>query len=157
MPTGNRMGLFLTLEGIDGAGKSTHLPAVQKWFVARGLNVTLTREPGGTPLAEALRSMVLSETMDPMTETLLMFAARRDHLRKVISPALQRADIVVCDRFTDSTFAYQGGGRGAPLDMLESLESAVQDGVQPDLTLWFDISPETAAERLRDARAPDRF
>ena len=148
---------FLTFEGIDGAGKSSHLVAVRDHFEALGLSVVMTREPGGTPLAEALRQMILHDTMDPMTEALLIFAARRDHIAHVIAPALARGDVVICDRFTDSTFAYQGFGRKFPLVVLEQLEQWVQAELQPDLTFWFDLSPDIAASRLADARAPDRF
>jgi dTMP kinase len=158
-------GLFVSFEGIDGAGKSTHIAALAEAFKAQGRAVTLTREPGGTPLAEKLRTMVLNDAMDPLTESLLVFAARRDHLMSVIEPALVRGDVVLCDRFTDATFAYQGGGRGFDLDILANLERWVQATPalggqtlrQPDLTVWFDITPEVAAARLADARAPDRF
>lgn len=158
-------GLFISFEGIDGAGKSTHIDGLAKAFRDQGRTVTLTREPGGTPLAEKLRAMVLGDAMDPLTESLLVFAARRDHLMTVIEPALARGEVVLCDRFTDATFAYQGGGRGFDLAVLETLERWVQatpavapDALrQPDLTVWFDLPPETAAARLADARAPDRF
>jgi dTMP kinase len=158
-------GLFVSFEGIDGAGKSTHIAGLAEAFKAQGRAVTLTREPGGTPLAEKLRAMVLNDAMDPLTESLLVFAARRDHLLTVIEPALARGDVVLCDRFTDATFAYQGGGRGFDLDVLCTLERWVQATPalggqilrQPDLTVWFDIAPEVAASRLADARTPDRF
>lgn len=154
-------GLFLTLEGIDGAGKSSHLDALEALFQAQDRQVTRTREPGGTPLAETLRTMVLAQAMDPLTESLLVFAARRDHIVQVIEPALARGDVVLCDRFTDATFAYQGAGRGFDKAVLSTLEHWVQarDGVllQPTLTLWFDLPPETAAERLAGARLPDKF
>ena len=162
-------GLFLSFEGIDGAGKSTHIEALAAAFRAAGRQVTLTREPGGTPLAEKIRSLALHEPMDALTEALLMFAARRDHLRSVIVPALARGDVVLCDRFTDATFAYQGGGRGFDWQSLSTLELLAQDAkaleadfidkslVQPDLTLWFDVPPAVAAERLAGARVPDKF
>ena len=156
-------GLFISFEGIDGAGKSTHISALAQAFKAQGRAVTLTREPGGTPLAEKLRSLVLQDAMDPLTEALLMFAARRDHLDCVILPALARGDVVLCDRFTDATFAYQGGGRGFDEEVLSQLERMVQTSpdqaalVQPALTLWFDLSPEEAAKRLAGARLPDKF
>jgi dTMP kinase len=158
-------GLFISIEGIDGAGKSSHIEALAAAFRAQGRAVTLTREPGGTPLAEKLRTMVLNDSMDPLTEALLVFAARRDHLQQVIEPALARGDVLVCDRFTDATFAYQGGGRGFRLDVLSQLEHFVQtvsapegDFIRnPDLTLWFELAPEIAAERLAGARVPDRF
>ncbi len=156
-------GLFISFEGIDGAGKSTHIGALAQAWQARGRTVTLTREPGGTPLAEKLRAMVLNDAMDPLTEALLIFAARRDHLQNVIEPALARGDVVLCDRFTDATFAYQGGGRGFDLAVLSQLEAWVQQlpGTptlrQPELTLWFDLPPEVAAQRLAGARVPDKF
>ncbi len=150
-------GRFITFEGIDGAGKSTHIAAVQAWLGARGHEVLLTREPGGSPLAEQLRELVLHQPMDAMSETLLIFAARRDHLHTCIEPALARGAIVLCDRFTDATFAYQGAGRGFDLGVLAQLESWVQQGRQPDLTFWFDLPPQVAAERRAAARAPDRF
>ena len=156
-------GLFISFEGIDGAGKSTHISALAQAFKAQGRAVTLTREPGGTPLAEKLRTLVLQDAMDPLTEALLMFAARRDHLDCVILPALARGDVVLCDRFTDATFAYQGGGRGFDEAVLGQLERMVQTIpsqpalVQPALTVWFDLSPEEAAKRLAGARVPDKF
>ena len=156
-------GLFISFEGIDGAGKSTHIEALACALAEQGRTVTRTREPGGTALAEKLRAIVLNDPMDPMTEALLVFAARRDHLLRLIEPALQRGEVVLCDRFTDATFAYQGGGRGFDLDVLATLERWVQtDGAagrlrQPDLTLWFDLPPELAARRLSGARLPDKF
>jgi dTMP kinase len=155
-------GIFISFEGIDGAGKSSHVQAVADAFTQAKRHVVLTREPGGTPLAEKLRDMVLHDSMDPLSEVLLMFAARRDHLQQVIEPALGRGDVVVCDRFTDATFAYQGAGRGFDLNILRQLELWVQalpsGGLrQPDLTLWFSLDPAIAAERLSNARVPDRF
>jgi len=150
-------GRFITIEGIDGAGKSTQVERVAARWRAAGLEVVRTREPGGTPLAESLRELVLHRTMDTLTETLLVFAARRDHLREVVEPALARGAVVLCDRFTDATFAYQGGGRGFDLTVLAQLEHWVQQGRQPDLTFWFDLAPEIAARRRAAARAPDRF
>ena len=150
-------GLFISFEGIDGAGKSTHIEGLAKAFRGQGRTVTLTREPGGTPLAEKLRAVVLGDAMDPLTESLLVFAARRDHLMTVIEPALARGEVVLCDRFTDATFAYQGGGRGFDLGVLQALETWVQQGRQPDLTLWFDVAPAVAAARRAAVRAPDRF
>jgi len=155
-------GIFISFEGIDGAGKSSHVQAVADAFSKAKRQVVLTREPGGTPLAEKLRDMVLHDNMDPLSEVLLMFAARRDHLQQVIEPALARGDVVVCDRFTDATFAYQGAGRGFDLSVLRQLELWVQalpsGGLrQPDLTLWFSLDPSIAAERLHNARIPDRF
>lgn len=157
-------GLFISFEGIDGAGKSTHIAALAEPFGASGRRVTLTREPGGTPLAEKLRTLVLNDAMDPLTEALLLFAARRDHIRCVIAPALARGDVVLCDRFTDATFAYQGAGRGFNVAVLGTLEQWVQatgsgtaELLQPDLTLWFDLPAEQAAARLAGARVPDKF
>ena len=155
-------GLFISFEGIDGAGKSTHITGLADAFKAAGRAVTLTREPGGTPLAEKLRTLVLNDAMDSLTESLLIFAARRDHLASLILPALARGDVVLCDRFTDATFAYQGGGRGFDLATLRTLEQWVQSAqggnlVQPDLTVWFDLKPLQAASRLAGARTPDKF
>lgn len=156
-------GLFISFEGIDGAGKSTHIDALADAFRMAGRTVTLTREPGGTPLAEKLRAMVLNDAMDPLTESLLIFAGRRDHLVNIITPALARGEVVLCDRFTDATFAYQGGGRGFDLPTLQTLEQWVQGAesglplIQPELTVWFDLSPEEAAKRLAGARLPDKF
>ena len=155
-------GLFISFEGIDGAGKSSHIGALADAFRAQGRVVTLTREPGGTPLAEKLRQLLLHDAMDPLTEALLMFAARRDHVQQVIEPALARGDVVISDRFTDATFAYQGGGRGFDWQVLETLETWVQalpqGGIrQPELTLWFDLAPDVAAARLATARTPDKF
>jgi dTMP kinase len=150
-------GRFITFEGIDGAGKSSHIAALANWLRERGHDVVLTREPGGTPLAEALRETVLHQPMDTLTEALLVFAARRDHLVHVIEPALARGAMVVCDRFTDASFAYQGAGRGFDWAVLAQLEQWVQGSRQPDLTLWFDIAPALAAQRRGAARAPDRF
>lgn len=149
--------MFITFEGIDGAGKSSHLPATAQWLRDRGHAVTLTREPGGTPLAESLRDLLLTRPMDGLTEALLVFAARCDHLAQCIEPALARGEVVLCDRFTDATFAYQGGGRGMDEDVLRALEGWVQQGRQPDLTLWFDLPAATAAERRGAVRAADRF
>jgi len=150
-------GRFITFEGIDGAGKSTHIDALADRMRRRGQHVICTREPGGTPLAEALREQVLHAAMDPLTEALLVFAARRDHIQQVIAPALAQGHTVLCDRFTDATFAYQGAGRGFDTEVLVTLEAWVQEGLQPALTFWFDLPPETAAERRAAARSPDRF
>ena len=150
-------GRFISFEGIDGAGKSSHVEALAQWLRERGHEVVLTREPGGTELAERLREQVLHTGMDALTEALLVFAARRDHLRQVIRPALDAGHVVLCDRFTDATFAYQGGGRGFDAAMLAQLESWVHGGLQPDLTIWFDLPAAVAAERRAAARSPDRF
>ena len=162
-------GLFISFEGIDGAGKSTHIEALADAFRHAGREVVRTREPGGTALAEQIRALALHESMDALTEALLMFAARRDHIRQVIAPALARGQVLLCDRFTDATFAYQGGGRGFDWDALAVLERLAQDTatlgldalraplLQPDLTIWFDLPPTVAAERLAGARVPDKF
>ncbi|MGF6238762.1 dTMP kinase [Paraburkholderia sp. GAS38] len=154
-------GKFITFEGIDGAGKTTHLAwfreRLEQHIAAGGRSVVMTREPGGTALGESLREILLHQKMDLETEALLMFAARREHLAQVIEPALARGDWVLSDRFSDATFAYQGGGRGLPRDKLEALERWVQGGFQPDLTLLFDVAPDTASERRSSAREPDRF
>ena len=139
---------FITFEGVDGAGKSTHLNWFAETLRIRGIDLLVTREPGGTPMGEKLREIVLHEPMHAETEALLMFAARREHLERVIKPALQRGTWVISDRFTDASFAYQGGGRGVPVEKLEQLERWVQGDLQPDLTLLFDIPVEVARERL---------
>jgi dTMP kinase len=151
------VGKFITFEGIDGAGKSSHIEAAALALRQAGKTVVLTREPGGTPLAEKLRNEVLHSAMDGLTELLLVFAARRDHSETIIRPALARGDWVICDRFTDSTFAYQGGGRQMDLQKIETLEAWVQVDLQPDCTLLFDLPPEVAAERRAKVRAADRF
>jgi len=158
-------GIFISFEGIDGAGKSTHIEALAQAFRAHGRRVTLSREPGGTPLAEKLRALVLHDAMDAMTEALLVFAARRDHLKQLIEPALADGAVVLCDRFTDASFAYQGAGRGFDLKLLSVLEQMVQaiPGEQsevirqPDLTIWFDLPASIAASRLALTRTPDKF
>jgi dTMP kinase len=150
-------GRFISFEGIDGAGKSTHIEALAERLRRMGQHVVCTREPGGTPLAETLREQVLHSTMDALTEALLVFAARRDHIQQVIAPALAQGHTVLCDRFTDATFAYQGAGRGFDTSVLATLETWVQQGLQPGLTFWFDLPAEMAAERRAAARAPDRF
>lgn len=151
-------GRFITLEGVDGAGKSTHIPWIARQLRAAGHAVVVTREPGGTPLAEKLRSLILTEAMDPLTETLLLFAARADHVQHIIRPALERGDWVLCDRFGDATVAYQHGGKGVPIQLIERLGEAARGGLTPDRTLVFDCSYEVSRERLAAAgRAPDRF
>ncbi|SPD64535.1 thymidylate kinase [Cupriavidus taiwanensis] len=152
-------GKFITFEGIDGAGKSTHIDWVADRLRARAdiAGVVTTREPGGTSLGEDLRQILLHRKMHLETEALLMFAARREHIAEVIAPALERGKWVISDRFTDATFAYQGGGRGLATGRLEVLEGWVQGGLQPDLTLLFDVPLETASARLAAARTPDKF
>ena len=154
----NRRGKFITFEGIDGAGKSTHIATVVDLLRARGLQVVSTREPGGTPLGEKLRELLLHEAMHLETEALLMFAARREHLAQVIEPALARGDWVVCDRFSDATYAYQGGGRGLDKAKFADLERWVHGHLQPDLTFLFDLPPEVAGERIaQQGRVLDKF
>jgi thymidylate kinase (EC 2.7.4.9) len=150
-------GKFITFEGIDGAGKSTHIPFVTQLLRERGMTVVATREPGGTDLGERLRELVLHHKMHLETEALLMFASRREHLAQVIEPALARGDWVISDRFTDATFAYQGGGRKLALDKLDSLEQWVHPHLQPDLTLLFDVPLEVARARLDAERTLDKF
>ena len=150
-------GRFITFEGIDGAGKSTHVDWYVERLRSRGIDVVQTREPGGSALAESLRELLLHRTMAMQTELLLMFAARADHLERLIRPALSAGQWVVCDRFTDSTYAYQGGGRGAPLERIAWLEAWVHGGFQPDRSYLFDLAPPLAARRRTSARAPDRF
>jgi dTMP kinase len=150
-------GKFITLEGMDGAGKSTHIPDIIKLLESKGVEVVATREPGGTALGEQLRTLLLNEPMHPETETLLMFAARREHIAKVIEPALTRGAWVLSDRFTDATYAYQSGGRGVLANKVIELEAWVQVGLQPDLTLLFDVPVEISVARLASARTPDKF
>lgn len=150
-------GRFITLEGIDGAGKSTFVPHIAGWVRSRGRDVVVTREPGGTDLGERIREIVLSVPMRPETEALMVFAARREHVCEVIEPALARGCWVVCDRFSDATFAYQGGGRGVALDRLHALATWVHGDLWPDLTLLFDADVPVARARSTAARAPDRF
>ena len=149
--------MFITLEGVDGAGKSSHLAWLESWFAARGHAVCMTREPGGTAIGEKLRALVLHEPMLPETEALIMFAARKEHIEQVIRPALAAGKIVISDRFTDASFAYQSGGRGLSAERLAILESWVHADLQPDMTLLFDLPTDMAAQRLASARAPDRF
>lgn len=150
-------GLFITLEGVDGAGKSTHLEWLSEQFRAQGRTVRMTREPGGTPLGERLRDLLLNSPMHAETEALLMFAARREHLARVIQPALEAGEVVISDRFTDASYAYQCGGRGLAEARLETLETWVQGDLQPDLTLLFDVASEVAEARRSAVREPDRF
>jgi len=152
-------GKFITVEGIDGAGKSTHLAWLERFLQDKGLEVVVTREPGGTALGEALRQLLLDhrQVMHPETEALLMFAARREHLDKVILPALDRGTWVISDRFTDASFAYQGGGRGVAQSKLDNLEQWVQAELSPDLTVYFDVPVIVGRERLQSTRVADRF
>jgi dTMP kinase len=152
-------GKFITLEGIDGAGKTTHLTWLAGVLRERGIAVTVTREPGGTQTGERLRELLLdrAQRLQPETETLLMFAARREHLDKVIVPALEAGNWVLCDRFTDATFAYQGGGSGVCWERIEALEQWVQGGLQPDVTIFFDVTPEVGRSRSSRVKSPDRF
>jgi dTMP kinase len=152
-------GKFITLEGMDGAGKTTHLEWLRGKLAERGLALTVTREPGGTPLGEALRKLLLDnhDPRHPDTEALLMFAARREHIAQVIEPALAAGHCVLCDRFTDATYAYQAGGSGMAWERVAELEQWVQGALQPDLTLYFDLDPAVGRARARQAREPDRF
>lgn len=152
-----KRGLFLTLEGVDGAGKSTHVQWMVDTLTSRGVTVLCTREPGGTPIGEKLRELLLHEQMTLECETLLMFAARAEHVRSVIEPALASGSWVVCDRFTDATFAYQGGGRELGTAKIEALERWVHPDLQPDVTWLFDVPLEVARERLNRTREKDRF
>ncbi len=152
-------GRFITLEGMDGAGKTTHLEWLRQRLTAQGAALTVTREPGGTALGEALRTLLLDVPgiRDPETEALLMFAARREHIAQVIAPALAAGRWVLCDRFTDATYAYQAGGSGMAWDRVAALERWVQGDLQPDLTLYFDLDPAIGRARTQKVRAPDRF
>ncbi len=150
-------GKFITLEGMDGAGKSTHIPFILNCLESMGKKVVSTREPGGTELGEVLRNLLLHEKMHPETETLLMFAARREHISQVIEPALSKGVYVLSDRFTDATFAYQSGGRGVSAHKIVELERWVQGNLEPDLTILFDVPVEVSLRRLQNARSPDKF
>lgn len=152
-----QQGRFITFEGIDGAGKTTQIDALEAWLVSTGREVVRTREPGGTPLGEKIRAMLLNDDMDVTAETLLFFASRAEHIARVIVPALARGAWVLSDRFTDATYAYQVGGKGFDPTKVEALEALVQGSLQPFRTILFDIAPEEAARRLAKARAADRF
>lgn len=152
-----RKARFITLEGIDGAGKSTQMPKIEAVLKRHGVEYVMTREPGGTPVGEKLREILLHQAMEPETEALMMFASRAEHIATVIKPALEKGQWVISDRFTDASFAYQGGGRGIPFDRLEELEQWVQKGFQPDLTLLFDVPVEIARKRLSKNESLDRF
>jgi dTMP kinase len=151
------MSKFITFEGVDGAGKSTHLEWFANTLRQRGLHVVVTREPGGTPLGEQLRQILLNQTMNIGTEAMLMFAARMEHIEQVIKPALRTGKWVISDRFSDASFAYQGGGRGLDWDKLSQLEQWVHPDLQPDLTLFFDVPVEVARRRLSNNISLDRF
>ena len=153
----SKRGKFITFEGIDGAGKSTHIEAVHAFLLARGKTVVMTREPGGTELGEAVRGLFLARSMSPHTEALLVFAARREHLEMIVWPAVARGDWVLCDRFTDATFAYQGGGRELGAERIESLAQWVHPDFTPDLTLLFDLSPDAAHDRVAQRGEFDRI
>ncbi|MGH8636915.1 MAG: dTMP kinase [Burkholderiales bacterium] len=150
-------GRFVTLEGIDGAGKSSFIGWIERRLRAKGVDVVVTREPGGTAVGEELRRLVLNAEIDPVSEALLVFAARKEHLVRLVVPALKRGAWVVCDRFTDATFAYQGAGRGVDTERLAMLEGWVQAGLQPDCTILFELPVAVARARSAEARAPDRF
>lgn len=153
-------GKFITLEGTEGVGKSTNLAAMVAWLEREGIPFIQTREPGGTPLAEEIRELLLTvrdELIDPKAELLMIFAARAQHIECVIRPALERGHWVLSDRFTDATFAYQGGGRGLPMAFIESLENLVQQGLQPDCTILLDLAPQVGMERARERGELDRF
>lgn len=157
MTAQGKAGKFITFEGIDGAGKSTHIGFVTEFLASRGKTVVSSREPGGTPLGEKLRELLLHEKMHLETEALLMFASRREHMARVIEPALDKGEWVLSDRFTDASFAYQSGGRGLDRAKLEALEHWVHPGLQPDLTLLFDVPLEVARQRLDATRTLDKF
>jgi dTMP kinase len=155
-----RKGLFITVEGVEGVGKTTNLAFMRDWLENAGVELVCTREPGGTPLAEELRALLLanrSELVDPHAELLMVFAARAQHLSQVIEPALEQGKWVLCDRFTDATYAYQGGGRKLPLSMIETLEDLVQRGRHPDRTFYLDLDVEIGLARARGRGVADRF
>ena len=153
----NNLGKFITLEGVDGAGKTTHVEFIKKYLSDLGINFIMTREPGGTLLGEKLREILLHDEMTPETETLLMFAARNEHIKKVIGPNLKEGKVVISDRFTDATYAYQSGGKGVKDKKIDILKEWVQASLQPDLTFLFDLSVEVSIERLNKTRELDKF
>ena len=153
----NILGKFITLEGVDGAGKTTHVKFIKKYLADLGINFIMTREPGGTLLGEQLREILLHDEMTPETETLLMFAARNEHIEKVICPNLKGGKVVISDRFTDATYAYQSGGKGVKEKKIDILKEWVQASLQPDLTFLFDLSVEVSIERLNKTRELDKF
>lgn len=150
-------GVFISFEGIDGAGKSTHIARLHQHLLAQGREVCLSREPGGTPLGESIREWVLQQPLANITEVLLMFAARAEHLERVIRPALAAGKVVLCDRFTDATMAYQGAGRGVDAALLRLLAEQVEAGTRPVLTVLFDVPPAVSRQRLAGLKTPDRF
>jgi len=149
--------LFISLEGVDGAGKTTHIHFIEDYFRTKGLPFYMTREPGGTDLGEKLRLLLLHEEMDALTETMLMFAARCEHIQTIIKPKLDQGITVVSDRFTDATYAYQAGGKGVDARSIDVLKSLVQKDLDPDLTFLFDVPVEISIERLKDTRTMDKF
>ena len=153
----NNLGKFITLEGVDGAGKTTHVEFIKKYLSDLGVNFVMTREPGGTLLGEQLREILLHDEMSPETETLLMFAARNEHIEKVIRPNLTEGKVVISDRFTDATYAYQSGGKGVKEKKIDILKEWVQASLQPDLTFLFDLSVDISIERLNKTREMDKF
>ncbi|MEH6466352.1 MAG: dTMP kinase [Porticoccus sp.] len=156
----SKTGQFITVEGVEGVGKTTNIDFIRQWLAQRNISHVATREPGGTPLAESIRELLLSprdETVDENTELLMMFAARAQHLAEVIVPALERGQWVLCDRFTDATYAYQGGGRGVSMDKIAQLETLIQGELRPDLTLVLDIPVDIGLARAKNRSAPDRF
>lgn len=158
VPSGR--GRFLTVEGVDGAGKSTQVPRIERWLRGCGLKTLATREPGGTPLGESLRTLLLDPQftgMSPVAELLVMFASRAEHLAKIITPALEEGAWILCERFTDATFAYQGGGRGVDSASIAALEATVQGGLRPDLVLVLDVPVDVGLQRSRHRGAEDRF
>jgi len=153
----SNLGKFITLEGVDGAGKTTHIEFIKNYFSELNINYVMTREPGGTVLGEKLRDILLHDEMNPQTETILMFAARNEHIDKVIRPNLMKGAIVISDRFTDATYAYQAGGKGVKDEKIDILKKWVQEGLRPDLTFLFDLSVEVSIERLHKTRKLDKF
>ncbi|MDC0931372.1 dTMP kinase [Methylophilaceae bacterium] len=153
----SNLGKFITLEGVDGAGKTTHIEFIKKYLSELNINYLITREPGGTALGEKLRDILLNDEMNPQTETMLMFAARNEHIDKVIRPNLMKGTLVISDRFTDATYAYQAGGKGVKDEKIDILKKWVQEGLRPDLTFLFDLSVEVSIERLNKTRKLDKF
>ena len=153
----SNLGKFITLEGVDGAGKTTHIEFIKNYLSDLNINYVMTREPGGTALGEKLRDILLHDEMNPQTETMLMFAARNEHIDKVIRPNLMKGVVVISDRFTDATYAYQAGGKGVKDEKIDILKKWVQEDLRPDLTFLFDLSVEVSIERLNKTRKLDKF